>query len=35
MSGTIVPEFTKAMYMAEPDGSIIDRKVILVKGESL
>jgi hypothetical protein len=35
MSGAIVPEFTKAMYMAEPDGPIIDRKVILVKGESV
>jgi len=35
MSGTIVPESTKAMYMAEPDGKIIDRTVILVKGESV
>jgi hypothetical protein len=35
MSGAIVPEVTKAMYMANPDSLIIDRKAILVKGESL
>jgi hypothetical protein len=35
MSGTIIPEVTKAMYMANPDRPIIDRKTILVKGESL
>ena len=35
MSETIVPEFTKAMYMAEPDVLIIVSKDILVKGESV
>ena len=34
MLGTIIPKVIKAMYVAEPDTTIIDRKVILVKGES-
>jgi hypothetical protein len=34
MLGTIIPKVIKAIYVAKPDPTIIDRKVILVKGES-